>query len=111
MFKRNEGILDRIVRLVLGIVLLPTGLFLLGVLESSVPGLVIAILGAIGLFTSLTGFCLVYVPFGISTLEKERELIDRCKSMMASWRSGQPGAGQMCWPDPKSIEETHHQQG
>lgn len=111
MFKQNVGILDRIVRVALGIVLLPAGIFWLVGLQGSVPGLLIAGLGVIGLVTGFTGFCPLYVPFGISTLEKERELIARCKSMMASWRSGQPGAGQMCWPDPQSIENTPNQQG
>jgi hypothetical protein len=103
MFKRNEGILDRIVRVTLGMVLLPAGLFLLGGLQGSVLGLLIAGLGVLGLVTGLTGFCPLYVPFGISTLEKEQELIARCMSMMAGFRqgsadSGNPGTGQMCGP-------------
>lgn len=127
MFKRNEGILDRIVRVTLGIVLLPVGLFLLGALQSSVLGLVVAGLGGIALITGFTGFCLLYIPFGINTLEKEKELIDRfksmasermdrCMSMMAGFRqvpaaSGPPGAEQMCGPCPTSIGKTREQQG
>ena len=38
MFKRNEGILDRILRVTLATVLLPVGLFLLGGLQGSVLG-------------------------------------------------------------------------
>ena len=73
MFKRNEGILDRIVRVSLGIVLLPTGLFLLGGLQGSVLGLLAAGLGAVGLITGFTGVCPMYIPFGISTLDREQQ--------------------------------------
>ena len=114
MFKRNEGILDRIVRIALGIVLLPVGLFWLGGLQGSVLGLVIAGLGGIGLLTGFTGFCLLYVLFGINTLEKEKELIARCTSMMAGSRepagSGHPGSEQMCGPCSPSIVKAPNQQ-
>lgn len=105
MFKRNEGILDRIVRVTLGLVLLPAGLFLLGGLQSSVLGLVTAGIGAVALITGITGVCPTYTLFGISTLEKERELINKCMSMAAGcWPSGQPGAGGMCGPRSRSKE-------
>ena len=115
MFKRNEGVLDRIVRVALGIVLLPTGLFLLGVVRSNVPGLVATGFGLWVLITGLTGVCPLYIPFGINTLEKEKELIDKCMSMMASFRQGSTGSGhpsveQNCGPCPPSIGKTHHQQ-
>lgn len=73
MFKRNEGTLDRIVRLAVGTVLLPAGLFWLGGLQGNVLGLLIALPGVIGLVTALTGFCPTYVLFGISTLESEKK--------------------------------------
>ncbi|HSF81514.1 MAG TPA: DUF2892 domain-containing protein [Anaerolineales bacterium] len=119
MFKRNVGMLDRIARLVLGIVLLPSGLFLFGGLQGNVLGLVIAGLGLIGLVTGLTGFCLLYVPFGINTLEKEKELVasamSRCMPMMASFRQGtasseDPSAGQMCGPCPPMVGNTRNEQ-
>ncbi len=111
MFKRNVGIFDRIVRLVLGTVLLPAGLFVLGGLQGSVLGLLIAGFGVLGLVTGSIGFCPLYIPFGISTLEKERELIAKCTSMMAaSWPSGDQSTGQMCGCDPQSIGKTHNSQ-
>jgi len=73
MFKRNEGTLDRIVRVVLGTVLLPAGLFWLGGLQGNVLGLLAAGLGVLGLITGLTGVCILYIPFGISTLETEKK--------------------------------------
>lgn len=125
MFKKNEGILDRIVRVTLGVVLLPSGLFWLDGLQGSVSGLVVAGLGGIGLLTGLTGFCLLYVPFGINTREKEKELIDRframasegmdrCMSMMAEFRQvsadrASLSSGEMCGPCPPSSERSHNQ--
>ena len=73
MFKRNEGTLDRIARLAVGIVLLPTGLVLLGGMQGNVLGLLVTLPGVIGLVTALTGFCPTYVLFGISTLESEKK--------------------------------------
>jgi hypothetical protein len=115
MFKRNEGVIDRIVRVALGTVLLPAGLLLLGGLQGSVLGLVIAGLGGLGLITGSTGVCPLYIPFGINTLEKEKELIARCMSMMAGIRqesagSVHPSAKQTCGPCPPSFRNTHDQQ-
>lgn len=127
MFKRNEGLLDRIVRVALGMTLLPIGLYLLGGLQGSVVGLVIVGLGVLGLFTGLTGYCPLYIPFGINTLKKEKELIDRfkssttglmekCISMMAGSNdvqadSGSPIAEQICGQCPPSIGRSPNQQG
>jgi hypothetical protein len=103
MFKRNEGIIDRTLRVLLSMVLLPTGLFWLGGLQGSVLGLVVTGFGLLALITGLTGFCPLYVPFGISTLEKEKELMHRCMSMMASCMPGHRHPGQTPEPDPQSI--------
>lgn len=127
MFKRNVGILDRIVRVGLGLVLVPVGLILVAVLQGNVPGLVIAGLGGIGLITGITGFCPLYVLFGINTREKEKELIDRfksmagehmerCMSMMAGFRQGSaarrvPRPEQDCGPCVPSAVETQNPQG
>jgi hypothetical protein len=115
MFKQNEGILDRILRVVLGIVLLPTGLILFGVLKGNVLSLVIAGFGLWVLITGLTGVCPLYIPFGISTLEKENELFAKCRSMIAGFRqgaagSGDPSAEQICGFCSPSIGKPHHQQ-
>lgn len=119
MFKRNVGILDRIVRVTLGMVLLPSGLFLLGGLQGNVLGLVTASLGTLGLVTGLTGFCPLYIPFGINTLEKEKEFFSRtmarCMSMMASFRQGTasggiPSAMQMCGSCSPMVDDTRNAQ-
>ncbi len=71
MFKRNEGTLDRILRLAVAAVLLPTGLYGLGGLQGNALGLLVSLIGGLALFTGLTGYCLLYALLGISTLEKE----------------------------------------
>jgi hypothetical protein len=111
MFKRNEGILDRVLRVALATVLLPVGLLLLGVWQSTVPGLILTGLGSLALITGLTGFCPLYVPFGISTLGAEKRLMARCMSMMANWGPGNRSVGFMCGPGPQSIEKTPDEQG
>ena len=68
MFKRNCGRLDRVVRLVVGAILLPVGLLLLGGLQGNLLGVVASVIGLLGLVTGATGFCVLYVPFGFSTL-------------------------------------------
>lgn len=60
--KKNEGTIDRVIRLVLGAGLVAGGFFAQGT-----AAIVLWALGGIALFTGLTGFCLLYMPFGIST--------------------------------------------
>jgi Inner membrane protein YgaP-like, transmembrane domain len=64
MFKLNEANWDRIVRVVLGIVLLYLGLA--GVVVGTL-GIVLDILGVILLLTGLVGFCPLYALLKFST--------------------------------------------
>jgi len=73
VFRRNVGGLDRAVRLVLGVILLPVGLFLLGELQGHLIGLFIAAIGFIGLATGASGFCLLYILLGISTVKRKQD--------------------------------------
>jgi hypothetical protein len=59
----NEGILDRAIRVVVAAVLIGIGLGVVG----GIAGIVMAAIGAIPLLTGLSGFCPLYVPFGIDT--------------------------------------------
>lgn len=68
MFKVNEGLLDRIIRAVLSLVLLVVGIFI----TSGTLQIVLIVLGVIIGLTAITGFCLLYVPFGISTIKKDK---------------------------------------
>src|SRR5512134_1671916 len=110
MFRRNEGIIDRTLRVLLSMVLLPTGLFWLGGLQGSVLGLVVTGFGLLPLITGLTGFCPLYVPFGISTLEAEKRLMARCRSMMASYMGRHFQARQTSGPGPQPAGSTGKEQ-
>jgi hypothetical protein len=61
--RRNEGAIDRSIRIVLGVFLAVLAFFV-GVVWLQV---VLGVLAGIAVITGLTGFCLLYVPFGIST--------------------------------------------
>ena len=63
---QNESQIDRAIRFVLGIVFAVLGYTMFtGVIQ-----IVMYVLAFIALFTSVTGFCLLYKIFGISTLKK-----------------------------------------
>jgi len=63
MFEKNESDLDKNIRLGVGVVALLLGIFAFtGVLQ-----IVALIVGALGIFTGLTGFCLIYKLLGIKT--------------------------------------------
>jgi len=62
--KQNESKMDRIIRLLVGGILLILGLF---VVVDPTLRIVLDVLGILGLFTGATGFCLLYKLFGIST--------------------------------------------
>lgn len=66
--KPNEGIVDRIIRLILGVIFLILGFFVVG---TGVLGVILDIIGVILVVTALTGFCVLYTFFGIST-KKEK---------------------------------------
>ena len=62
--KQNESNVDRIIRGVLGIVLLAVAFL---VVPAGTLQIVLAVIGAILLITGLTGFCLIYAILGLST--------------------------------------------
>ena len=62
--QQNESKTDRIIRVVVGVILLGLGLF---ALQGGVLGVIFDILGAVMLITAATGFCLLYKLFGFST--------------------------------------------
>lgn len=63
----NENTIDRVIRAVLGVILLYAGLWPMAGLQGSIAGILVAVVGLVLLFTAATGFCLVYRLFGIST--------------------------------------------
>lgn len=81
MLKRNEGTIDRVLRVLVATVLLLAGLFWLGGLQGRALGLIVAVFSLLPLTTGVTGVCPMYIPFGISTLEKGKEHNHRCPAM------------------------------
>ena len=70
MFERNEGTADRIVRAVIGLILLWVGLWPLAGLQAAVLGIIVALIGLVLVITAITGFCLIYRIIGVSTVKK-----------------------------------------
>ena len=73
VLRRNMGRLDRTLRFIAGVALVPIGLFALGGWQGSLTGILVAAFAVLPLVTSLTGFCPGYVPFRISTVGTERK--------------------------------------
>jgi hypothetical protein len=65
---RNESALDRVIRVVIGIALIAAAFAAAGAFK-----IVLLTLGAIALFTALTGFCLLYALLGISTSSRKKK--------------------------------------
>lgn len=59
----NMGTIDRVIRVVIAAVLIGVGL---GVVRGP-GGIAMAMIGVIPLLTGLSGFCPLYLPFGIDT--------------------------------------------
>lgn len=72
MLRQNMGRLDRTVRFLAGVALIPVGLFAVGGWQGNLNGIVVGAFSLLLLLTSLTGFCPAYVPFGVSTNDGER---------------------------------------
>jgi uncharacterized membrane protein len=62
--KKNMGIADRIIRLVIAAVV--GVLFFMGIIPG-VLGIVLLVLAGIFVLTSFVSFCPLYAPFGLST--------------------------------------------
>ena len=62
--KKNMGTADRIIRAVIALVMIV--LFVQGVISGTL-GIILLVLSAVFLLTSLVGFCPLYAPFGIRT--------------------------------------------
>ncbi len=64
---QNMGMLDRLVRVCIGIVLVLFGTFLV----TGATGIFLIVLGIPLLLFAIVGFCPAYVPFGISTKRQQ----------------------------------------
>ena len=61
--KQNEGALDRAIRTILGLIFIPAGIFAV----EGIWQVILIAAGSIALITGILGFCLLYIPLGIST--------------------------------------------
>lgn len=64
---RNEGSIDRVIRVVVGVVLLAAAWFSLGLGTGELLGIIAAIVGAVLLITGLVGVCPAYCVLGLRT--------------------------------------------
>jgi hypothetical protein len=71
MVRRNVGGVDRVVRMVVGGILFCGGLFLL--ISKSSLGVIVAVVGLMVLLTGVVRFCVLYIPFDISTARSAAE--------------------------------------
>lgn len=65
--KANEGGADRVIRVIVGIVLIVVAFTTLGVTSGSIGGIIAAVVGVVALLTGLSGFCPAYKLIGLST--------------------------------------------
>lgn len=65
--KGNESGTDRVIRIIVGIILIILGWMALG---NNALGIVLDIIGIILIITGITGFCLIYALLGMSTKKK-----------------------------------------
>ena len=65
--KKNEGAIDRLLRVLAAVVLAVGAFFWVGGILSAA----LYVLAAVALFTAVTGFCALYVPLKISTYKPE----------------------------------------
>jgi hypothetical protein len=70
MFTRNESNVDRIIRGVVGVVLLWLSIGPLKAFAGSAWGIIVLVVAVIALFTAVTGFCAIYRLLGLSTAQK-----------------------------------------
>jgi hypothetical protein len=66
MFTQNVGGIDRLARIVVGLVLIAAGFFYL----TGTLGVIVGIVGFVPLLTGVVGWCPVYLPFRISSRSK-----------------------------------------
>lgn len=69
--KKNEGTADRVIRVILGFILIYIGAIQMGL--SGVQAYIVVLVGIILLITGTTGFCGLYTVIGINTLKKKTD--------------------------------------
>jgi hypothetical protein len=67
--KINVGVIDRVIRIVIALIFI--GLYFTQVVTGT-PAIVLLVLAAVFILTSLIGFCPLYLPFNINTRGKHK---------------------------------------
>lgn len=75
MFRHNVGGLDRALRVALGAILFLGGLILLT--GRTKLGVTLTVVGLLALLTGIIRFCVLYIPFGISTVRPPAEPLNQ----------------------------------
>lgn len=68
--KKNMGTADKVIRILVALII--AGLYFGHVIEGTL-GIVLIVLAAVFVLTSVISFCPLYLPFGIKTCAKEKE--------------------------------------
>ncbi len=68
--KKNIGSADKIIRIVIALIF--AALYFTGTV-TGIPGLILLVLAAVFVLTSVLGSCPLYLPFGLSTLKTKQE--------------------------------------
>lgn len=68
--KKNIGFVDTLLRVIFSLMVFMLAVF--GMI-TGITAIVLCLLGAIFLVTSMAGTCVVYLPFGISTRKKSTD--------------------------------------
>ncbi len=64
---KNVGPVDRIARLVVGIILIIVAFAMLGAAEAAPAGIIAAVAASVLMLTAAIGFCPAYLPLKLST--------------------------------------------
>jgi hypothetical protein len=67
--KKNMGATDRVIRAALAIAMIT--LYTTGIVTGAF-GIVLLILAAVFILTSVVSFCPLYLPFGLNTMKKDQ---------------------------------------
>jgi DUF2892 family protein len=85
----NVGGIDRILRVSLGPVLIVAGVLLLT--GKSSLGMMLAVVGVLALVTGIVRFCVLYVPFGVSTVRPREKTVSLRKTCCGGSMKETPG--------------------
>ncbi|HOT13366.1 MAG TPA: DUF2892 domain-containing protein [Bacteroidales bacterium] len=66
--KKNMGTIDKVIRILVAVII--AILFFTNIISGAL-GIVLLILAAVFVLTSLISFCPLYIPFGIDTCKKK----------------------------------------